>query len=124
MSAATTNHRKVEKVDHVENVAANENTGHTILLLQFTADQNTRTFIDYDSIKVCVEGLCYLFEQKLKTQFPELQEITYDVQKMFDYLDSLEDLACMIYNVNIKAYEPKSRDWIKEQVYRGLKQQS
>ena len=46
--------------------AAESNKGHTILLLQFTADDNSRTFLDYDDIGRCVDGLCQLYEQKLK----------------------------------------------------------
>ena len=46
--------------------AAESNKGHTILLLQFTADDNSRTFLDYEDIGRCVDGLCQLYEQKLK----------------------------------------------------------
>jgi len=46
--------------------AAESNKGHTILLLQFTVDDNSRTFLDYDDIGRCVDGLCQLYEQKLK----------------------------------------------------------
>lgn len=40
------------------NIAAEQNKGHTILLLQFTNDDNSRTFLDYDDIEKCVEGIC------------------------------------------------------------------
>jgi len=40
--------------------------------------------------------------------------VTYDVGDLFTYLDSLKDLAALVYNVNIKAYEPKSREWVKQ----------
>ena len=46
--------------------AAESNKGHTILLIQFTLDDNSRTFLDYDDIGQCVDGLCQLYEQKLK----------------------------------------------------------
>ena len=49
------------------------------------------------------------------------QEVSYSVDQLFLYLDSLKDLGAMVYNVNIKAYEPKGRDWIKQQVYFCLK---
>ena len=38
--------------------AAESNKGHTILLIQFTHDDNSRTFLDYDDIGRCVDGLC------------------------------------------------------------------
>ena len=43
------------------------------------------------------------------------------MHQLFAYLDSLKDLGALVYNVNIKAYEPKSREWLKQQVYCGLK---
>ena len=62
-----------------------------------------------------------MYEQKLKVQHPEKKDILYDVSKLFEYLDSLADLGALLYNVNIKAYEPKGKEWVKEQIYRGLK---
>ena len=48
------------------NISQMENKGHTILLLQFSTDDNTRTFLDYDNLSKCVDGICQLFEQRLK----------------------------------------------------------
>ena len=79
-----------------------------------TADDNSRTFLDYDNVKLCVDGLCNLYEQKLKVQNPDKQEIAYDAFKLFEYIDSLGDLGALVYNVNIKAYEPKGKEWVKE----------
>ena len=53
------------------NIAAESNRGHTILLLQFTADDNSRTYLDYDDIVKCVDGICQLYEQRLKIQNPQ-----------------------------------------------------
>ena len=49
----------------------------------------------------------------MKVQNRDKTEISYDVAELFTYLDSLCDLGALVYNVNIKAYEPKSRDWLK-----------
>ena len=35
-----------------------QNKGHTILLLQFTGDLASKTFLDYDDISKCVDGVC------------------------------------------------------------------
>ena len=48
--------------------------GHCILLIQFTVDDNSRTFLDFDNVKLCVDGLCNLYEQRLKVQNPDKQE--------------------------------------------------
>ena len=44
------------------NIAAESNKGHTILLVQFTNDDNSRTFLDYDDIGKSVDGICQLYE--------------------------------------------------------------
>ena len=44
------------------NWASEQNKGHTILLIQFTADDNSRTFLDYDHTGKMVDGICQLFE--------------------------------------------------------------
>ena len=39
-------------------IAAEQNKGHTLLLLQFTNDLSSKTFLDYDDIGKCVDGVC------------------------------------------------------------------
>ena len=92
---------------------AMQNKSHTVLLIQFTADETSKTFIDYDEISKFVDGICLLYEQRLRLQNSGKSEVTYDVHQLFQYLDSLKDLGALVYNVNIKAYEPKGRAWIK-----------
>ncbi len=77
-------------------IAAESNKGHTILLIQFTPDDNSRTYLDYDDIGKCVDGLCQLYEQKLKIQNPGKTEVSYDVAELFQYLDSLKDLGALV----------------------------
>ena len=101
-----------------------KNKGHTILLIQFTSDDTSKTFLDYDDIGRCVDGVCQLYEQRLKLQNSDKTEVTYDVSELFAYLDSLKDIGILVYNVNIKAYEPKGRDWLKQQLFSGLKGQA
>ena len=44
------------------NKAAEENMGHCILLIQFSKDDSSRTFVDYENVKKCVDGICNMFE--------------------------------------------------------------
>ena len=79
--------------------ASEQNKGHTILLLQFTHDDNSRTFLDFEDIGRCVDGLCQLFEQKLKIQNEGKggeAVVSYDVAQLFQYLDSLKDLGALV----------------------------
>ena len=73
-------------------------------MLQFTQDDSSRTFLDYEDISKCVDGLCQLYEQKMKVQNPGKADVIYDVSELFNYLDELRDIGALVYNVNTKAY--------------------
>ena len=37
-------------------------TSHTVLLIQFTANENSRTYMDFDTINESLDGLVQIFE--------------------------------------------------------------
>ena len=37
-------------------------TSHTVLLVQFTGDENSRTYLDFDTINDALDGLVQIFE--------------------------------------------------------------
>lgn len=41
-------------------------SSHTVVLIQFTEDENSKTFMDFDSIQEALDGICQTYEQKLK----------------------------------------------------------
>ena len=43
---------------------------HTIVLLQETASKSTRTFSDFESVADAMNGICQLYEQRLKQMNP------------------------------------------------------
>ena len=43
---------------------------HTIVLLQETASKSTRTFSDFESVADAMNGICQLYEQRLKQMTP------------------------------------------------------
>lgn len=94
---------------------------HTIVLVQFTADRKTRTYSDFESVGAAMEGILKLYEQKLKTMNPSAARITYDIKDLYDYIDSLVDMSCMVYNPELQAYNPFNKDWIKQRLLVQLK---
>ena len=97
------------------NAPATTTTSHILILLQFTQDDNSRTYLEYEGLMECVEGLCNLYEQRLKVQFPEIDVVKYEVgTQFFEYIDSLHDIAALQFSEDAKAYVPKGREWIKE----------
>lgn len=96
---------------------------HTILLIQ-PGKPETRTYSDYESINEAMEGICILYEEHLKKQNPNTPSITYDISQLFDFIDQLKDLSCLVYKNETNSYSPFSKDWIKEKIYILLRRQA
>ncbi|CDJ38278.1 enhancer of rudimentary, putative [Eimeria tenella] len=71
-----------------------------------------------------MDGVCQLYEQALKGAEPRLRQITYDVNDLFSYLDSLNDLCALVHDSELNAYAPHNKAWIKDQVFKHLKRQA
>ncbi|XP_046678539.1 enhancer of rudimentary homolog [Homalodisca vitripennis] len=98
---------------------------HTILLIQPGIKPETRTYSDYDSVNECMEGVCKIYEEHLKRQKnPNTPSITYDISQLFDFIDQLTDLSCLVYQKSTNTYVPYNKDWIKEKIYVLLRRQA
>ncbi|XP_069118606.1 enhancer of rudimentary homolog isoform X1 [Argopecten irradians] len=97
---------------------------HTILLVQATRKPETRTYSDYESVNDCMEGICKIFEEHLKKMNSDCPSITYDISQLFDFMDQLEDLSCLVFQRHSKSYTPHNKDWVKEKIYIMLRRQA
>ena len=69
---------------------------HTILLMQPGPKPETRTYSDFESVNDCMEGVCKIYEEHLKRSNPHTPSITYDISQLFDFIDQLSDLSCLV----------------------------
>jgi len=97
---------------------------HTILLMQPGAKPETRTYSDFESVNECMEGVCKIYEEHLKRQNPHTPSITYDISQLFDFIDQLADLSCLVYQKSTSTYAPYTKEWIKEKIYILLRRQA
>ncbi|XP_013380708.1 enhancer of rudimentary homolog [Lingula anatina] len=97
---------------------------HTILLIQPTKKPDSRTYSDYESINECLEGICKIYEEHLKKAHPQSPSITYDISQLFDFIDQLHDLSCLVFQKSSTTYCPRNKDWIKEKIYIMLRKQA
>ncbi|CAL8302153.1 unnamed protein product [Boreogadus saida] len=97
---------------------------HTILLVQPTKRPEGRTYADYESVNECMEGVCKMYEEHLKRMNPSSPSITYDISQLFDFIDDLADLSCLVYRGDTQTYQPYNKDWIKEKIYVLLRRQA
>ncbi|XP_051137489.1 enhancer of rudimentary homolog isoform X2 [Andrographis paniculata] len=94
---------------------------HTIILMQTSPHRATRTFMDYDSISQAMDGICGLYERKLRDINPTIRNITYDISDLYNFIDGLADLSALVYDHSIQAYLPYDRQWIKQKTLQHLK---
>ncbi|CAD5114431.1 DgyrCDS3563 [Dimorphilus gyrociliatus] len=97
---------------------------HTILLVQPGKKPETRTYSDYESVNECLEGVCKIYEEYLKRLNPDSPSITYDISQLFQFVDNLADLSCLVYQKSSSTYVPHNKDWIKEKIYVLLRRQA
>ncbi|KAF5753963.1 putative enhancer of rudimentary [Helianthus annuus] len=94
---------------------------HTIILMQTSQNRATRTFMDYESVSQAMDGICALYERKLKDLNPAMRNITYDIQDLYNFIDGLADLSALVYDHSIQAYLPNDREWIRNKMFHHLK---
>lgn len=125
---------------------------HTIILVQYTRDPNSRTYLDFESVNGGMDGVVKMYEAKLKQLNPSVKNITYDIQDLYNYIDSLTDLSALVYvaaatasallsrtneltttkwrasmrrlDLETKTYLPCGKEWIKKKVFQVLKNQA
>merc|ERR1712113_687581 len=95
-----------------------------ICLTKYNAKASSKHWEDFDSVETCIDGICQMFERHLKRANSGKQQITYDVQDLFDYIDALPDLSILVQNEKHHVYEPKGKQWIKENLFKQLKEQA
>jgi len=71
-----------------------------------------------------MEGVCKIYEEHLKRLNPSSPQITYDISQLFDFIDELADLSCLVYQKNSQTYLPYNKDWVKEKIYILLRNQA
>eukprot|EP00919_Chromeraceae_sp_WS-2016_P000392 GHVR01001012.1.p1 GENE.GHVR01001012.1~~GHVR01001012.1.p1 ORF type:complete len:108 (+),score=11.92 GHVR01001012.1:17-340(+) len=97
---------------------------HTIVLVQFGNTVQSRSYLDYESLGEAFDGICQLYEQGLKGVNPQIRNVTYDLNQLFEYLDNMYDLSLLEYHPQLNAYLPHGKDWIKKQLFNHIKAQA
>eukprot|EP00808_Paulinella_micropora_P002816 g16861.t1 len=90
-------------------------SSHTIVLAQFSDKAKSKHYSDYDNVGAAMDGICQMYEHKLKTDFPNRKKITYDITDLYAFIDDLTDLAALVYDENLVSYRPHDKKWIKKQ---------
>eukprot|EP01080_Neovahlkampfia_damariscottae_P007837 gene7837-12311_t len=68
---------------------------HTILLIQYSQNNSSKTYFDFESVQEAMNGVCQMYEKKLKKENPTKSEITYGLNDLLKYIDELHDICCL-----------------------------
>ena len=53
-----------------------------------------------------------------------LKNITYDISDLYNYIDNLCDLCCLVFQPQSNSYVPHNKEWIKARIFEHLKKQA
>ncbi|CAH1733032.1 enhancer of rudimentary homolog [Aphis gossypii] len=90
---------------------------HTILLVQPGIDPETRICIDYNSPEECIDGICGFYEAYLMNLNPTVSTFTYEITQLFDFLDNLVYISCLVYQPDTMMYVQFDKQWIKVELF-------
>ncbi|XP_034120915.1 enhancer of rudimentary homolog [Drosophila guanche] len=96
----------------------------TILLIQLDTREKSRSYAYFQSVDECLERVCKIYEEHLKRCTPSAHVITYDILQLFDFIDMLKDLTCLVHQVDAKTYAPRNKHWIKHQIREKLRKEA
>ncbi|QDZ19274.1 enhancer of rudimentary-like protein [Chloropicon primus] len=96
---------------------------HTIVLLQPASNKATRTYMDFETVSSAMDGICKMFEKKLKELNPTVSTLSYEIEDLNRYIDSLPQLVALVQGQN-NAYTPQDKEWIKKRIYVHLRNQA
>jgi hypothetical protein len=103
--------------------------GHTLMLVQFSQSEDSRTYLDFDKIEDGCESLCRIYESvqinKKKAEDKDGEgKFEYELCDFLKFLDSLYDLGAMVYSDKGPGYMAHGREWIKAKIYSYMKERS
>ena len=69
-------------------------------------------------------GICKVFEEHLKKRNPTSPSITYDISELFEFVDQISDLSCLVFQKQTGQYKPHNKEWIKQEIFQLLRKQA
>eukprot|EP00756_Hemistasia_phaeocysticola_P026655 Hpha_TRINITY_DN16076_c0_g6::TRINITY_DN16076_c0_g6_i1::g.119087::m.119087 len=97
---------------------------HTIVLCQTSKAKSSRIYSDFETLNDALDGVCQMYETRLKQQNPVKKHLEYDIGDLLKFVDSLTDLSLLVFDNATKLYRPYGRDWVKNKVFQHLRRQA
>jgi hypothetical protein len=101
---------------------------HTLLLIQFSANEETRTYVDCRDSTHALETFCRIYEDFLlnKTQATSVgkeapTEVSYKLDDILKFVDQLFDLAALTRNDRAEGHTAHGKPWFKGKIHAHLR---
>ena len=109
----------------------NESPTHIIVLVQFSENINSRTYLDFDFLSQALDGVCQLYERECKLCITsQSSKLTYSLDELLNYIDSLHDICflCEIVSATRRtskgaSYVARGKPWIQNKLTTRLRSQ-
>ncbi|KAL0210208.1 hypothetical protein P9112_010292 [Eukaryota sp. TZLM1-RC] len=93
-------------------------TKHTILLIQHTRNRNSRTYVDFPSVSEAINSIIAMYETELKKHNPLVVNISYTVDDIVNWVNTLGDVIALVWEPDHQAYLPHDRVWVARYIRR------
>ncbi|CRL07015.1 CLUMA_CG020008, isoform A [Clunio marinus] len=90
---------------------------HIILLIQYAGSARTKSWAEFKCSRDCVKYICTMYEENLKKANSHLPQITYDISDLYNYIDDLKDMSCMISRDDSDEYIAYDKGWLKMKIF-------
>ncbi|XP_020080572.1 enhancer of rudimentary homolog [Ananas comosus] len=97
---------------------------YTIILMQTSQSRASRTFLDFNSISQAMDEICRIYERKVMDINPTIQNISYDIADLYNFIDGTVDISALVYDRSIQAFLPYDRQWIKQKMFQHLQKRA
>eukprot|EP01031_Cornospumella_fuschlensis_P033778 gene33778-40873_t len=80
--------------------------------------------MDFPSVGGALDAVVKMYEHKLKELNPNVQNITYDINDLYTFIDGLYDICALVLDPPSSKYEPKDKNWLKSKIFQHLRAQA
>ena len=91
--------------------------GKVMLLIQNKTDLDSKRYQEFQALDKFFDYLLKVFEDKLRGKLQKNENFTYDLGDLYEYLDELPEIICLIYSEEFRNYTPHDKNWIKSKLY-------
>lgn len=94
-----------------------------ILLVHHTPDKDSKKYYEFPIFEMCLDCILKIFEDDKRSKLGNKNDFAYDLKDLFDFLDSLTNIKCLLSSGKSNKYTQYDINWIKSKLYLYLSKQ-